>query len=72
MIVFAPLDGIDTKYGQIYKNINDEACKAAGIDGFLPHNPWKGFTPIITRRPMVARSAAPFVKGDGNNYQPFP
>ena len=32
MIVFAPLDGIDTKYGHIYKNINDEAYKASGID----------------------------------------
>ena len=25
MITFAHLDGIDTKYGQIYKNFNDEA-----------------------------------------------
>ena len=33
MIAFAPLDGIDTEYGQIYKNINDEAYKAAGIYG---------------------------------------
>ena len=72
MIVFAPLDGIDTKYGHIYKNINDEAYKASGIDRFLPHNPWKGFTPSITRKPMVARAAAQFVKGDGNNDQPFP
>ena len=39
MIAFAPLDGIDTKYGQIYKNINYEAYKAAGIDGLFPHNP---------------------------------
>ena len=72
MIVCVPLEGIDTKYGQIYKNINDEAYKAAGIDGLLPHNPWKGFTPSITRRLMVARYAAQFVKGDGSNDQPFP
>ena len=58
LIAFATLGGIDTKYGQIYKNINDEAYKAAGIDGFLPHNPWKGFTPSITRKPMVARATA--------------
>ena len=72
MLEFAPLGSIDTKYGQIYKNINDEAYKAAGIDGFLPHNPWKGFTPSITRKPMVARAAAQFVKGEGNNDQTFP
>ena len=72
MIAFAPLDGIGTKYGQIYKNINDEAYKAAGMDGFLPHNPWKGFTPSITRSPMVARAASQFVKRDGNNNQPLP
>ena len=71
MIAFAPLDGIDTKYGQIYKNINDGEYKAAGLDGFLPNNPWKGFMPSITRRPMVTRSSAQFLKGEGNNDQPF-
>ena len=72
MIEFAPLGGIDTKYGQIYININDEAYKSACIDGFLPHNPWKGFTPSITCKPMLARTAAHSVKGDSNNDQPFP
>ena len=72
MIIFLPLDGIDTKYGQIYKNINDEAYKAAGIDGLFLHNPWKGFTKIITCRPIVARATAQFVNGDGNNDQPLP
>ena len=72
MIACAPLDGIGTKYGQIYKNINNEAYKAAGMDGFLPHNPWKGFMPSITCRPMVERAVSQFVKGDGNNDQPFP
>ena len=71
MIAFAPLDDIDTKYGQIYKNINDEAYKVVGKDGFLTHNQWKGFTARITCRPMVARSVSQFEKGDGKNYQPF-
>ena len=72
MIAFAPLDGIDTKYGQIYTNINDEAYKAAGIHGLLPHNTWKGFTRSITHRPIVAISVAQFVKGEGNNDKPYP
>ena len=53
------------------KYINYEAYKADGIDGSLPHNPCKGFTPRITRSPMVARAAVNFVKGGGNNDQPF-
>ena len=72
MIASAPLDGIDKKYDQIYKKINDEAYNAVGIYGFFPHNLWKGFAPTITCRPIVARDAAQFVKGNGNNDQPLP
>ena len=39
---FAPLDGTDPRFGQLYKNINNKAYEAAGIEGFLPHNPFKG------------------------------
>ena len=40
LLAVMPLDGTDACYGQIYQNINDETYKAAGIDGFLPHNPF--------------------------------
>jgi hypothetical protein len=43
MQAFAPLDGVDSRYGQLYRPINSEAYKLGGVDGFLPHNPFKDF-----------------------------
>ena len=51
LLSFAPLGGIDTRYGQLYRNINNGASKAAEIDGFLPHNPFKGIKEHATTLP---------------------
>ena len=42
LVPFAPVDGVDTRYGQLHKGIDDKAYKIAGVDGFLPHDPFKG------------------------------
>ena len=43
MQAFAPLDGVDFRYGQVYRPINDSTYKLGGVEGFLPHNPFKDF-----------------------------
>ena len=45
IIPFAPIDGPDHRFGQLNKPLSDEAYKAAGIEGFLPKQPWKRFEP---------------------------
>ena len=44
MQAFAELYGVDSGYGQLYHPINSNVYKQGGIGGFLPHNPFKGFT----------------------------
>ena len=51
LLAFAPLDGADSRFGQLYKNINVKAYEAAGIEGFLPHNPCKGIREHTTTLP---------------------
>ena len=41
LIAFVPTDGADTRYGQLYKPLQDTAYKAAGIKGWLPPQPFK-------------------------------
>ena len=43
MQAFAPLDGVASRYGQLYRRINRDAYKQGDIEGFLPKNPFKGF-----------------------------
>ena len=43
MQAFAPLDGVDSRYGQLYRTINSEAYRQGGIDGFIPTNPFNDF-----------------------------
>lgn len=45
MLPFAPVDGPDHRFGQINKPLDNEAYKLAGIEGFLPKQPWKAFAP---------------------------
>lgn len=40
---FAPLDGVNSQYRQLYRPVNSEAYTLGGINGFLPHNPFKNF-----------------------------
>ena len=51
LLAFFPLDGTDSRFGQLYKNINDKAYEAAGIEGFLPHNPFNGIREHATTLP---------------------
>ena len=66
LVAFAPLNGPDTRYGQLYRGISNDAYKAAGIDGFVPHCPFNNmmFKPKaagdVSFRPLVA-AAAPAV-----------
>ena len=42
---FAPVDGPDTRFGQINRGLSEDAYKAASIDGFNPPQPWAEFHP---------------------------
>ena len=57
LLSFAPLDGVDTRYGQLYRNVNDAAFKATGCDGFLPHNLFKNIKELTATLPSGTRSA---------------
>ena len=41
LIPFAPVDGADTRYGQLHKPIGEHPFKEAGIKGFTPTSPFK-------------------------------
>jgi hypothetical protein len=41
LILFQPIDGADTCYGQLYKPISADPFKEAGIKGFDPIQPYK-------------------------------
>ena len=44
MQAFLPVDGADSRYGQIYKPISGKAYKDAGIKGFVPPFPFKSLS----------------------------
>jgi len=48
LIPFHPVDGADTRYGQLYKPITSYPFKAAGIKGFTPLKPFKVATNLAT------------------------
>ena len=41
LILFQPVDGADTRYGQLYKPISAHPFKEAGIKGFAPIQPFQ-------------------------------
>ena len=41
LIAFQPLDGADTRFGQLYKPITAEPFASAGLKGFLLSNPYQ-------------------------------
>ena len=41
LIAFQPLDGADTRFGQLYKPITAEPFASARLKGFLPSNPYQ-------------------------------
>jgi hypothetical protein len=40
LVPFTPLDGADTRYGQLYKPISTHPFKEAGIKGFMLCQPY--------------------------------
>jgi hypothetical protein len=54
LIPFQPLDGADTRYGQLYKPIGLSPFKEAGLKGFQPSTPFHVFR--ITSKPAVSTS----------------
>jgi hypothetical protein len=46
-VPYAPIDGPDSRFGQLNRPLSDEAYKAAGIEGFLPP---QNFKPDFKRR----------------------
>ena len=62
LLLSASLDGVDTRYGQLYYKINDAAFKSARIDGFLPHNPCKDTKELaVTLLTGTAHAPFPYV-----------
>ena len=47
LLAFPPVNGANTPYDQFYRITSDDAYKAVGIDGFLPHNPFKGIKALF-------------------------
>jgi hypothetical protein len=41
LVLFQPVDGTNTRYGQIYKPISAHPFKEAGLKGFSPNQPFK-------------------------------
>jgi hypothetical protein len=41
LVPFQPVDGADTRYGQLYKPISAHPFKEAGIKGFSPIQPYQ-------------------------------
>ncbi len=41
LILFEPVDGADTRYGQLYKPLGEHPFKEAGIKGFIPLTPFQ-------------------------------
>ena len=47
LVAFPHVNGADTLYGQLYRNVSNDAYNAADIDGFLPHNQFKGIKALF-------------------------
>ena len=62
---FAPLDGVDSRYGQLYRPINSDAYKQGGVEGFIPVNPFKDFKFRRDSMPMAQALVA-------QSYDPAP
>jgi len=45
MVPYAPIDGPDHRFGQINRPLSKDAYKNAGLEGFLPSQPFESFQP---------------------------
>jgi hypothetical protein len=71
LIPFEPVDGADTRYGQLHKPISAQPFKEAGIKGFLPIQPFK----IATNFAITDCCAAfhwPSLSELNDQFAPFP
>jgi hypothetical protein len=71
LIPFEPVDGADTRYGQLYKPISVQPFKEAGIKGFSPIQPFK----VATNLAIMDRCAAfhwPSLSELNDQFAPFP
>jgi hypothetical protein len=71
LIPFEPVDGADTRYGQLYKPISAQPFKEAGIKGFSPIQPFK----VATNLAITDWCAAfhwPSLSELNDRFAPFP
>ena len=71
LIPFQPVDGADTRYGQLYKPISANPFKEAGLKGFDPIQPYK----VSTNFAITSQCAAfywPSLSELNDEFAPFP
>ncbi len=71
LIPFQPVDGADTRYGQLYKPISANPFKEAGLKGFDPIQPYK----VSTYFAITSQCAAfhwPSLLELNDEFAPFP
>jgi hypothetical protein len=71
LILFEPVDGADTRYGQLYKPIGAHLFKEAGIKGFTPPSPFRVPANFINIGD-VAKFRWPTLAELIDNLEPFP
>jgi hypothetical protein len=71
LILFQPVDGADTRYGQLFKPISAHPFKEAGIKGFTPTQPYK----VTSHLAITTRCTAfhwPSLSELNDEFAPFP
>ena len=71
LIPFQPLDGSDTRYGQLHKPITAHPFKEAGINGFDPIKPFKVSTNFLTTD-QLSQFHWPSLSELNEDLSPFP
>ncbi len=72
LIPFQPVDGADTRYGQIYKSISAHPFKIAGIKGFTPIQPFKVAKDILAQTNQCTAFHWPSLSELNDDIVPFP
>jgi hypothetical protein len=71
LILFQPVDGADTRFGQLYKPISAHTFKEAGIKGFAPIQPFQ----VTSNLAITDQSTAfhrPSLSELNDEFAPFP
>jgi len=72
LIPFQPVDGADTRYGQIYKPITAHPFKEASIKGFTPIQPFKVAKDVLAQTNKCAAFHWPSLSELNDEIAPFP